>query len=204
MLYHFMSTYCLKLSNERMWQRMLKIKLVESFDELAKVIAIRSIVYIHGQNCPYDEEFDKNDFTSTQIIGSYGNEPIMCARIRYFDGAVKLERLAIREEYRGRRFGHELLKFMIEFCDQKGFNELYLHAATRLVPFYQSYGFVSFGNIFSFSGQEYMEMRMQNISINKKLYIGKLPIHLDRPENELDVPGPLESNCVEYHMKQVV
>ena len=34
------------------------------------------------QDCPYDEEFDLNDYTSTHIIGLNGTEPILTARNR--------------------------------------------------------------------------------------------------------------------------
>jgi predicted GNAT family N-acyltransferase len=125
---------------------MLTIKVVENNEEFNKIIIVRAIVYMHEQNCPYDEEFDLNDFTATHIIGLIDNEPILCARIRYIDESAKLERLAIRPSFRGKKYGHKLLQFLIEFCKKKGFNKIFLHAQKRLVPFYRSYGFSLIGN----------------------------------------------------------
>lgn len=61
----------------------LVIKIVENEEERLKAFLIRGIVYMHEQECPYEEEFDLNDFTATQIIGLIDNEPILTARIRY-------------------------------------------------------------------------------------------------------------------------
>ncbi len=166
------------------------IKIVESMEELMRVVAVRAIVYMHGQDCPYDEEFDRNDFTATQIIGYVEGEPALCGRIRYFADFAKLERLAVREEYRGKGYGHELLRFMLEACGRKGFRRILLHAQRRLESFYRGYGFVPTGNRFSFSNYEYVEMLRDG---GEAMTLRDAdPMILNRPENAPDYPGPLE------------
>ncbi len=167
------------------------IKIVESLEELMQVVAVRAIVYMHGQDCPYDEEFDRNDFTSTQIIGYVDGEPALCGRIRYFGDFAKLERLAVREEYRGKGHGHELLRFMLEVCRRKGFRRILLHAQRRLEPFYREYGFVPTGKRFSFSKYEYVEMSLD--ADGSMAIRGADPMELNRPENNPGFPGPLEA-----------
>ena len=49
-------------------------------DEMARVIALRSAVYIGEQGCPFEEEFDGNDFSATHLICHKGNEPVGCMR----------------------------------------------------------------------------------------------------------------------------
>ncbi|KAF1042876.1 MAG: Acetyltransferase [Herbaspirillum frisingense] len=81
----------------------LTIKVVEDETERLKAMLVRGIVYMHEQQCPFHEEFDLNDHTATQIIGlTDAGEPVLTARVRYFNGFAKIERLSIRSEYRGK------------------------------------------------------------------------------------------------------
>ena len=64
-------------------------------------IAIRGAIYMAEQRCPFEEEFDGNDFSATHLICHKNGEPVGCMRIRYFAGFAKLERLAVRQEGRG-------------------------------------------------------------------------------------------------------
>jgi predicted GNAT family N-acyltransferase len=180
----------------------LVIKVVENEEERLKAFLIRGIVYMHEQQCPYAEEFDLNDFTATQIIGLIGNEPILTARIRYFSDFAKLERLAIRTEYRNCGCGHKLIQFLIKFCLGKGYQKLYLHAQSRLEAFYSQYKFKRTGDTFYFSDHSYIEMLAEYKNINESnvnfrrpyQLIGKEPLIIDRPEGNHSVVGPLEKS----------
>ena len=77
--------------------RKISVTVARSFDDLARVISVRSAVYLSEQECPYDEEFDGNDLAATNLIGYVGKEPAGCLRIRYFADFAKLERLAVRQ-----------------------------------------------------------------------------------------------------------
>lgn len=173
----------------------LTIKIVENEDERLKAMLVRAIVYMHEQQCPFSEEFDLNDHTSTQIIGlDQDGEPILTARIRYFNQLAKIERLAIRSEYRGRGYAHRLLDFMLNLCRQKGFSNFYLHAQARLQYFYEGYGFRPVGGDFAFSDHDYIEMVLDERvkPAQPSQQIGQWPMFLNRPENNLEQAGPLE------------
>jgi len=175
----------------------LTIKIVENEDERLKAMLVRAIVYMHEQQCPFSEEFDLNDHTSTQIVGlDQDGEPILTARIRYFNQLAKIERLAIRSEYRGRGYAHRLLEFMLNLCRQKGFSRFYLHAQARLQLFYEGYGFRPVGGDFAFSDHEYVEMVLEEAAVTPQpaQQIGHRPMFLNRPENNLDQAGPLEGS----------
>ena len=72
------------------------VEVVRSMDEMARVIAIRGAIYMAEQRCPFEEDFDGNDFSATHLICHKDGEPVGCMRIRYFAGFAKLERLAVR------------------------------------------------------------------------------------------------------------
>ncbi|SFS30709.1 GNAT family N-acetyltransferase [Marininema halotolerans] len=178
----------------------LSIRVVETEDDRMKTFLVRGIVYMHGQQCPYREEFDRNDSSATQILGTVGEEPVLTARIRYFGGFVKFERLGIREEYRGKGYGHQLIQFMMEFAEKKGYRRFYLHAQTRLEEFYQQYGFKRVGDTFNFSDHGYIEMVAGGqgfaSSTETEEWVGKEPLRLNRPEGSMEEEGPMEESLV--------
>ena len=128
----------------------LEIKIVSTPEEQLQAFAVRALVYMGEQNCPWAEEFDCNDYTATQVLGTIDGEPVVTARIRWFGTFAKLERLAVRAQYRGAGYGCALLEFLIDLCREKGFAQVYLHAQTRLQRFYEKSGFRRVGKPFCF------------------------------------------------------
>ena len=109
------------------------VEVVRSMDEMARVIAIRGAVYMGEQHCPFEEEFDGNDFSATHLICHKDGEPVGCMRIRYFADFAKLERLAVRNESRNAGLAGQIVDTAIELCRKKGYRVLYAHAQNRLL-----------------------------------------------------------------------
>jgi predicted GNAT family N-acyltransferase len=185
-----MTTDCSLLRNRG--DATLELKIVASSEELQQALAVRTIVYVAEQKCPYHEEFDGNDFAATQVLGLVDGEPAVTARIRYFGDFAKLERLAIRREYRGRGYGHELIRFLVDFCRRKGYGCIYLHAQRRLVRFYEKYGFKPYREEFCFSDHGYVEMVAQLSPARDSLSLTAGPMVLIRPEGCWDEEGVLD------------
>src|SRR5438034_1243387 len=116
------------------------IRVARSLSDLMQVVAIRAAVYLSEQSCPYDEEFDGNDFCAMHLIGSIGGEPAGCMRIRFFADFAKLERLAVRHEFRGTPLVFEIARAAKELCRVKGYTRIYGHALERLIPFWKRLG----------------------------------------------------------------
>ena len=129
-----------------------------------RVTTIRSAVYMAEQECPYDEEFDGNDFSATHLIGYVGNEPAACLRIRYFADFVKMERLAVRHEFRKTRLAFKIVRAGIELCRAKGYRKIYGHSQKRLLNFWSRFGFRPFegSKEFVFSDFDYVEDRARH------------------------------------------
>jgi len=68
----------------------LEVRVARTLDDLMMVVAIRALVYMGEQNCPYAEEFDGNDLVATNLIGFVNGEPAATVRMRYFGGFAKL------------------------------------------------------------------------------------------------------------------
>ena len=68
------------------------IKLAATSDELLQSFALRAAVFMGEQQCPYDEEFDGNDYTATHVIMYVDGEPAGTMRLRWFQSFCKFER----------------------------------------------------------------------------------------------------------------
>jgi predicted GNAT family N-acyltransferase len=178
--------------------RALSVTIARTMEDVMKVMTIRSAIYIGEQSCPYEEEFDGNDFSATHLIGYVGNEPAACLRVRYFADFAKIERLAVRKEYRNTRLAFQLVRAGIELCRVKGYRRLYGHAQKRLANFWARFGFRTFegGKELIFSDFDYVEMVLDTTPHPKAVSIGVDPYIIIRPEGRWHVPGILERSAI--------
>jgi predicted GNAT family N-acyltransferase len=174
----------------------LKLDIVKDSEQNQQAFAIRTLVYIGEQNCPWHEEFDGNDYTATHVLGCVDGEPVATARIRWFGDFAKLERLAIRTEFRGIGYGHEVFAFLTDICKSKGYTQVYIHAAKRLQSFYEKYGFRRIGRPFSFSDHDYVEMVNSFDATRDRLTVECGPHVLNRPEGAWKEQGILEKSAM--------
>ena len=123
-----------------------------------KVMSVRAIVFVEEQNCPYHLEVDGQDHAALHILGEWDGEPIAAGRMRFFQPYAKLERLAIRKQFRGRGYGVELLRFMMATARDRGFERLKLHAQVQATEFYGKQGFQTRGEVFVEAGIEHLLM----------------------------------------------
>ncbi|WP_394689894.1 GNAT family N-acetyltransferase [Hoeflea sp.] len=174
------------------------IRVVNGFDDMMRIAAIRSAVYIGEQACPYDEEFDGNDLAATHLLAFINNEPVGCMRIRFFGDFAKMERLAVRKEYRRSRAAFDLVRASVALCKEKGYRRIYGHARQDYLPFWQSFGFKlkENGAPFAFSDQVFVEMVDEIEPSSTALSLKDDPYRLIRPEGNWHRAGPLELSAV--------
>jgi len=177
--------------------RAVTVTVARTFEDLVRVASLRSAVYIGEQECPYEEEFDGNDLAATHLLGYVGDEPAGCLRIRYFADFAKVERLAVRKEFRNTRLAFQLVRAGIELCQKKGYRRLYGHAQKRLVNFWSRFGFKEFdgGHELVFSDFDYVEMVAELDKHPDAIGIGGDPYVIIRPEGRWHVPGVLERSA---------
>jgi predicted GNAT family N-acyltransferase len=175
-------------------QRDLTVTIARTFEDLMRVASLRSAVYIGEQECPYEEEFDGNDLAATHLIGYVGKEPAGCLRIRYFADFAKVERLAVRKEFRNTRLSFQLVRAGIQLCQMKGYRRLYGHSQKRLVNFWSRFGFrpIEGAKEFVFSDFDYVEIVAEIERDPDAITIGADPYVMIRPEGRWHVPGVLE------------
>jgi len=176
----------------------LSVTIARSFEDMMRITSIRSAVYIGEQECPYEEEFDGNDFSATHLIGYVGNEPAGCLRVRYFAEFAKIERLAVRKEFRKTRLAFQIARAGIELCRAKGYRRLYGHSQKRLTSFWGRFGFrpLEGAREFVFSDFDYVEIVLDTTPHPQAISIGVDPYVMIRPEGRWHVPGILERSAI--------
>lgn len=173
------------------------ITVARTFDDIMRVAAIRNAVYVGEQECPYDEEYDGNDFSATHLLAYIGDEPVGCLRLRFFADFVKFERVAIRKEFRNSRAAIKLVQAGLRLCQKKGYRRVIGHAQARLASFWTRFGFhpMEGRKPFVFSDYDYVEMVAELAPDPDALTLEADPYLLIRPEGRWHVPGILEQSA---------
>jgi predicted GNAT family N-acyltransferase len=181
----------------RRGRQQLETLLVATPDQMAKVMAIRAAVFMIEQNCPYEEEFDGNDYAGAHVLGLVDGQPAAVMRIRYFADFVKLERLAVLPRFRRTLIARDVVEHGLEICRRKGYARMYGHAQKRLVSFWERFGFkpMTKSARFAFSDHEYVEIEGDIAPHAHPLTMASDPLMLIRPEGHWDVPGVLDRSA---------
>jgi predicted GNAT family N-acyltransferase len=179
---------------------LLRIDIARSLDDLMQVMCVRSLIYLGGQDCPYAEEFDGNDFAgSTHLIARSAGEPVGTMRIRWFAGFAKVERAAVRPEYRSGGISKVLMDRALRLAAGKGYRRIIAHGQIRLTSHWvKTAGFrVRRGrDRFVFSDHEYVELERDLPRLPNAINEDSDPLVLNRPEGEWDRPGVLDQSRV--------
>lgn len=177
----------------------LEISVASSLDDLLQMAVVRAIVYMGEQFCPFDEEFDGNDFNgATHFIARLNGEPVGVLRMRWFAGFAKLERFAIRSQSRGGEVARALFDAAYGMAARKGYDRVLGYIQARLLPFMRRVGGVAAREgrpRLVFSDHEYIEVERWLAPTPDALTIDSDPMMILRPEGAWDRPGVLDRSA---------
>jgi predicted GNAT family N-acyltransferase len=175
-------------------RRREQVRVVRTLDDFLQAAAIRSIVYVGEQDCPFEEEFDGNDFCGSHLLGLVDGQPAACLRLRFFANFAKVERLAVRREHRRSAIAFKIVRFGLQIIARKGYRIAYGHARQGLEPFWGRFGAKPLKDsvALSFSGIRYTQMFVELQPSTDFMALGQDPYLLLRPEGDWDRPGVLE------------
>ena len=178
----------------------VSVTVARTLDDLMQAMAIRSVVYMGEQLCPYDEEFDGNDLAgATHLIARIGAQPVGVIRLRWFCDFAKLERLTVLPHCRGGAVPRALLEAAFELAAKKGYRKIMGHTQVRLAPVLMRLGKVRIrpGRAkFKFSDHEYVETIRDLVPPEDAVTIDSDPLTILRPEGAWDRPGVLDRSAV--------
>ncbi len=166
-------------------------------NDIARIFALRAAVFMMEQVCPYEEEFDGNDYCASHILGFVDAEPAAVLRVRYFADFAKIERLAVMPRFRRTLIAKVVVQTGIELCRRKGYRTLYGQAQKRLVKFWSRFGFVPLQkNVpLVFSDHEYVEIGASLTPHPDPITPMSDPYLIIRPEGAWDEPGVLDGSA---------
>ncbi|MES1990485.1 MAG: GNAT family N-acetyltransferase [Pseudomonadota bacterium] len=177
------------------------VRVARSSEDIMRAVTVRAIVFMGEQQCPYDEEFDGNDFAgTTHLLAEADGHPVGTLRLRFFAGFGHVGRLAVLPQMRGLGAAQLIVEAAMKLCSQKGYQHLYAQAQKRLVPFWSQFGFEPMGSRehpIVWSDHEYVEMECRLTRLPEALDLDTSdPLILLRPEGAWNRPGILETSVL--------
>lgn len=125
-------------------------KAVTAYD-LAQCVQIRTLVFVVGQHVPPEREIDDDEEQSIYFLAHLNGKAVGTVRWRREGSIAKIERLAVREDARGRKIAHQLTQAVLEDIDKdKRIETIKIGAQNYIMPFYAKFGFIP-------EGPEYLE-----------------------------------------------
>ena len=121
--------------------------------------SIRRAVFIEEQGVPESMELDEFDAAASHALAFMGTQCIGTARlVKLGQMHCQIGRMAVLSNFRGQGLGGQLLSALIEHGKEQGVREYLIHAQILAIPFYERWGFIIQGEIYSEAGIEHRNM----------------------------------------------
>ena len=155
----------------------------------------RDVALVIAGDGPFVEEMRRMlAHLPAHFIGFVGTEPAGCLRVRFFGEFAKVERLAVRHQFRRSRVSFKLVQASVDYVKRKGFKKIYGQAQDRLVDFWAHFGAKPLGHNrkITFSDFSYTEMVLDVEPGPDAITLDSDPYVIIRPEGDWDRPGVLD------------
>ena len=129
----------------------MQSKLITELADLETAFHIRKEVFVKEQGVPLEDEFDTFDEIGEEckhILVYYNELPVGTGRIRFVDGAGKLERICILKDYRTYGLGKVIIQTLEEIARSKKATKVKLHGQTQAEGFYKKLDYQTSSNVF--------------------------------------------------------
>jgi predicted GNAT family N-acyltransferase len=148
----------------------VRVTTAETEGEREDAFAVRRVVFVDEQDVDEALEWDDwdDDAATTHLVAydrerGAGTYPVGAARLRPKDASVgdvgKVERVAVRDPYRGTGIGRALMDVLESVGRDRGFERFLLHSQTQAAGFYERLGYERFGDEFDEAGIPHVKMR---------------------------------------------
>lgn len=140
------------------------MKIVQTRDTMSDIyldaVKIRHEVFMLEQGVPSEIEIDKYEAACIHFV-LYGdaNEAIAtCRLLPLEDGRMKLQRMAVQKDYRGKEYGRLIVESAERFSKELGYNTITLGAQVTALGFYERMGYNKEGELFFDANIEHYQM----------------------------------------------
>ncbi len=135
----------------------LIVRLAHWSEDEAAIRHVREVVFIEEQAVAPDLEWDGLDAECVHALAETENRDVVGTGRLHPGG--KIGRMAVLRPWRQQGVGAAILAALVAQAQQRGHPEVYLHAQTRALAFYERQGFVAEGDEFDEAGIPHRLMR---------------------------------------------
>ena len=128
--------------------------------DFLKIKNIRKTVFTNELGIPESELFDECDESCDHFIMFDGKNVVGSIRFVSFGKTIKLERMAILQEYRKKNYGKNSILQLREFYNALGYTQMFLDSIYSVRNFYKKCGFLEQGKIFQRVGIDHIRMSL--------------------------------------------
>ena len=112
---------------------------------------------------PADLEIDDKEDKAIHFLVENNKELVATCRLRIIDDYAKLERMAVKSDYRKQGIGSLLISRAEDFAQKKDLKKIKLHAQVKARNFYQK------NNYQLASEEEFIEAGIKHVKMKKEL-----------------------------------
>ena len=128
-------------------------------DHRNQLSVVRQQVFIKEQQVPEELEWDEYDEVSYHVLAlDEENNPIGCGRLKT-DGQIG--RMAVVKQWRNQGIGTAILVKILQYAKSRHMTNIFLHAQTTAIPFYQHNGFILCSAEFMDAGIAHRTMKIE-------------------------------------------
>lgn len=129
--------------------------------DIATCRSLRRVVFIDEQGVSEADELDDQDEAALHLLLAEDGVPLGSARLLPGAGYVKIGRVCVLKQARGRGFGADLIRAAVDLARTlPGTTRVSLGAQTHALGFYEALGFVPQGPEFMDAGIPHQEMTL--------------------------------------------
>ncbi|MGM0123834.1 hypothetical protein IGI37_001208 [Enterococcus sp. AZ194] len=143
------------------------MKVVQTKDTMNEIyldaLRIRNQVFVAEQGVPSTREIDKDEAYAVHfVLYSDTHEPMATVRLLPIeDNQMKLQRMAVKKEFRGQGLGKIVIAAAETFAKEQGFKKIKLGAQKNAIGFYHELAYQSYGEPFMDAGIEHLSMEKE-------------------------------------------
>lgn len=154
--------------------------LLAGLDDLSECFSIRREVFLEEQRFPTAAVEDEDDKTAIFAV-AYETEQqksaeqkseqvkaVATGRLIFIDDYFKIGRIAVRKEYRGRKYGDFIVRMLVDKAFSMGAKEVFVGAQEHAIQFYKKIGFVELQDTYSEDGILHTVMKIMPCTCKKE------------------------------------
>ncbi|WP_067618705.1 GNAT family N-acetyltransferase [Alicyclobacillus acidiphilus] len=145
----------------------MRVVHVRTQEDLDVCLRIRKEVFVDEQNVPIAEEIDDQDVVG---VGNHlylvddADTPVATARFKPYDHqTAKIQRVAVRADYRGQGFGRKVMEAVEAMAADRGYAYAVLDAQCHAEGFYQGLGYQTI------SSEPFYDAGILHVKMRKRL-----------------------------------